>query len=258
MKKFFIFLLLLIIGLILYGRFIEPTLLKVNEYNIESKNIPETFDGAKIVHFSDLRYKDDMEIVKNVVKNINKENPDIVVFTGDLLFNKIDEDTKNKLINELSKINSKEYKYATLGELDNENAKDILDKSGFIILDNTSEYIFKESSTPLLIAGGDNITKELLDKDINIESNFKIVITHKPDNYKTIKDLDASLVLAGHSLGGDAIIPFWGPLIKRDGAKEYIDKHYKNLYVSYGIGTSKYNIRLFNTPSINVYRLNLK
>ena len=80
------------------------------------------------------------EVVK-VVKNINKENPDIVVFTGDLLFNKIDEDTKNKLINELSKINSKEYKYATLGELDNENAKDILDKSGFIILDNTSEYI---------------------------------------------------------------------------------------------------------------------
>lgn len=258
MKKFIIVLILLIVGFALYARFLEPTLLKVNEYNIESSIIPESFDGTKIAHFSDLRYKNDMNMVKKVVKNINKQDPDIVVFTGDLLFQNIDENTKTKLIEELSKITAKEYKYATIGDLDKDISKEILTSSGFIVLDNTSEYIFNGSEKPLLIAGGDNITQEILDKDIEIESNFKIALIHKPDDYKKIKDTNVSLVLAGHSLGGDVILPFWGPLFKREGAKEYIDSHFEKLYVSYGIGTSKYNIRLFNLPSINVYRINLK
>ena len=258
MKKFIIFILLVLIGLFCYARFLEPQNFKINEYQITSTSLPTSFDGTKIVHFSDVKYKDDITMLEKAVTNINKENPDIVVFTGDLLFNKISEKEKDNIIKQLTNIKSKEYKYAILGDKDGNTARDILTQSNFIILDNSSEYIFKNSETPILIAGGTDITDELLEKDITIDNDFKIALIHKPDDYEAIKDKNISLVLAGHSLGGDIIIPFWGNLIKRDGAKTYITPNYKNLYVSYGIGTSKYNMRLFNKPSINVYRLNTK
>ena len=67
-------------------------------------------------------------------------------------------------------------------------------------------------------------------------------------------------VLSGHSLGGIIKIPFYGGLIKMDGAKKYINGYYKNnktaLFISNGLGYYKFNFRLFNTPSINVYSFN--
>ena len=254
MKKFIIFILLLLIGLFCYARFLEPTLFKINEYAIESKKLPDSFDGFKIVQFSDVKYKTNQSL-DLLVENINKENADAIIFTGDLLFNKPTSKEKETIINKLKSLNAKEYKYAILGDKDGDISKNILEESGFLILDNSSEYIFKESNSPILIAGGNNITDDLLIKDETIESNFKIALIHKPDDYDKIKDKDISLVLAGHSLGGDIILPFWGSLIKKDGAKIYTSENYKNLYVSYGVGTEKYNMRLFNKPSINVYRL---
>lgn len=258
MRKFLIILLFLLVGLFLYARFIEPQELITNEYTINDKNLPESFDGLKIIHFSDVLYKDDITMLKKTVKKINNANADIVIFTGDLISKKGSKSHKDAIITELSKIKVNEYKYAILGDNDTKLSHEILEESNFIILNNTSEYIFRNGNTPIVIAGGNEITKELLDKDVSIDSTYSIVLTHKPDDYEKIKDLNPSLVLAGHSLGGELRVPLWGALIKQEGAKKYIDANYKNLYVSYGIGTSPLGMRFLNKPSINVYRLYTK
>mgnify|MGYP000677626854 CR=1 FL=1 len=85
------------------------------EYSIKDNNIPSDFDGLKIIHFSDLHYNRAINIkkVKNIVKEINLINPDIVVFTGDL----IDQDANltnedyNQLTNILNDIKAKYGKY---------------------------------------------------------------------------------------------------------------------------------------------------
>ena len=70
---------------------------------------------------------------------------------------------------------------------------------------------------------------------------------------------EVNLILAGNSLGGQINIPKIGGIIKVNGSKEYIDNYYKinntDLYVSSGVGTRKYPYRLFNHPSINLFRL---
>ena len=68
--------------------------------------------------------------------------------------------------------------------------------------------------------------------------------------------------MSGNSLNGQIRLPYMGALIKPDGSKNYYEEYYKledtNLYITGGIGTNNYPIRLFNHPSINFYRLRKK
>ena len=87
MKKFLISIILVLVvifGILIYSRFIGVTGLDTKEIVINT-NISEGYDGLKIVHFSDLHYKKVIteKRVKELVKEINKIEADIVIFTGD-------------------------------------------------------------------------------------------------------------------------------------------------------------------------------
>ena len=260
MKRFICIFILIISLLFLYAKYVEPTLLTTHEYLIKDHNLPKSFNGFKIVQFSDILYNSekDFNLINKTIEQIQKQNADIVVFTGDLVKKNINQKEKENLIEVLTKITPNLYKYAILGDQDTNEVKEILEKSKFIILDNTSKYIFNKAEEPLVITGGNKITDETLLKDKNINYNFNLALIHKPDDYDNIKD-NFNLVLAGHSLGGEIRLPFYGALIKKSGAKKYTDKFYNyensNLYISSGIGTEKTGLRFLNKPSINVDRL---
>ena len=262
MKKVFFVIVILIFCLFLYAKYISPSELEIKEYSIESTKLPEGFDGMKIVHFSDVLYQNeqDLEMLKKIVKKINNQKPDIIVYTGDFLGKKINDKTKDKLISELSKLNA-DYKYAITGDKDKKGTSDIFTYSGFTYLNNASEYIFNNDTEPILIAGGNDLSEESLLYDEDIEYHFIISLIHKPDDFDKL-DYKSTLVLAGHSLGGQIRVPFWGALIRENGAKKYTNDYYKenssSLYISYGIGLGKLNLRLFDKPSFNVYRLYTK
>ena len=57
MKKFIIFLILIISLIFLYGKYIEPNNFKIKEYSVIDTNIPESFNGYKIIHLTDLYYE---------------------------------------------------------------------------------------------------------------------------------------------------------------------------------------------------------
>ena len=127
-----------------YSTLIEPKFLIVKEYKIESKEIPESFHGLKIVHFSDINYGTTInkKQLSKIVDQINKQKPDIVIFTGNLLDANIDltETAKEDVITTLNKINCTLYKYAIYGneDLDNKDFKNIMTETNFIILNNKS------------------------------------------------------------------------------------------------------------------------
>ena len=91
MKKFIRFLLilfLLIALVVIYARYGGTEGLKTKEYTIETKDIATTFDGIKIVHFSDLHYGSSINS-KNIKKVINKINDLMCKFSS--AFDKCDE-----------------------------------------------------------------------------------------------------------------------------------------------------------------------
>ena len=252
MKKFILFLLMLVSLLVLYALFLSPNILIVNEYFIKSESLPEGFDNAKITHFSDLHYTPSNEKqLKKLANTINEQNPDIVVFTGDLTKEKLSKKYQQTLLDNLSNITAKIGKYAILGDEDSNDSKDILSQSGFVLLNDSMELIFNNDIEPITIYSG-NVEDKLLD-------NYSIYLSHKPDDVDKLTSKKPNLILAGHSLGGQIRIPYWGALIKTNGSKKYTNNHYElgesQMYISFGIGCGDLGIRVFNEPSINVYRL---
>ena len=236
--------------------------LVVREYPVYKSNLPLDFNGIKIVQFSDLHYNNTSSIstVKKLVKTINKINPDIVIFTGDLIDShyEIKSDELEEIMSELNSITATIGKYAIKGEEDKEYFNTVFNNSNFMILENTVEKIYYKSSSIDLIAVNDTYTKEDI-KGYNPES-FNVFLTHKPDlTDRIINDFSADLVFAGHSHNGQIILPLIGPLFRKEGAKKYPSSHYTinntELFVSGGIGNSGHQWRLFNHPSINFYRL---
>jgi len=258
--KILFILILIIFCFYLYGRYINPIGFKVHEVAIKDKQLPQDYHGLKIVQFSDIHYgrTTNEETLKKIVKNINDLNPDIIIFNGDL-FDKKNITTKEEelMINYLKKINAKLFKFAVIGDYDQKNLntyKAIIEKSNFILLDNTSKLVYYESSTPINFIGltnTDNI-KELYDNDY-----FNITIMHKPDQVAKLKN--TRIAFAGHSLGGQFKIPFIGGIKKIEGANTYIESYYKvnntKLYITNGLGTQDISLRFFNTPSITLYRI---
>ena len=261
-----IYFILIISILFLYSRYIEPFHLIVNEYKIESKNVPKSFDGIKIVHFSDVHYGTtvDNKYLNKIVDLINKQKPDIVVFTGDFFDKRknISEKEISNINNTLSKINSNLGNYAVNGNHDIKYLKKFEEvmNNNFTVLNNEEKLIYYKDSIPISIAGFTDARETETNYEIlNNNSNYRIVLIHEPDEYSKIKDYNFNVIMSGHSHGGQVRIPLIGKVYTPDGSKKYYDNYYKfndkEMFISYGIGTSLFDIRFNCTPSINLYRL---
>ena len=268
--KIFITIIILIILLLLYSRFIGTIGLNTKEYTIEDNNISNDFDGIKIVHFSDIHYKRIItkDRIDKIINEINLINPDIVIFTGDLIDqdSEINEDDITYLKEVLSKINAKYGKYSVIGNhdysIDIEILRSIYKESNFNLLENSYDIIYGKDNNKLYIGGISTgaFSDTVLNKMKYEEESYKIIILHEPDYTDEIISLNPNLILGGHSHNGQVNIPYLKKYFVPTGSKKYYDEHYlvnnTNLYISSGIGVSRYNFRLFNHPSINFYRIN--
>lgn len=271
-----ILLFIIIIGSIFYTytTYISTTKIGVREYRIKNNKLPQAFNGLKIIQLSDLHYGSTMTLkdVKKIVKMANDRNPDIVVFTGDLISKnyKLSSKEQEDLTKELKKLKYKLGKYTILGDEDKETISTIYNQSDFTLLNNEYDLIYKDENNPILLIGLNS-----LDKNQNIDNAYKyfkeethnsniytLTILHEPDTIDNIS-YNTDLFLAGHSHNGDIQIPILNyPIIKHDNAIKYNKEYYKlnntDIYISSGLGTNKVNIRLFCRPSINFFRISQK
>jgi len=256
----------------LYITYIGTKHLVVLERVVQNGQLPDSFRGKKIIHFSDMHYGSTFfkEDLAELVRVINKRNPDLVFFTGDLIDEDYDLSTREAeiIMKELKKIKATIGKYAVFGEEDIEMFQTIMKQSDFTVLNNEYELVYSSDSHPILVVGLGSLTT-----DRNIEHAFRyfkeenhnsdiytITLFHEPDSIDEIKtSYKTNLALAGHSHTGGIRLPFIGGLSTPDGAKKYHDAYYAlshtELYISSGLGTSNYPIRINNRPTIYFFRL---
>lgn len=261
-----------------YTSYISTTKVHVREYRITNKKIPESFNGIKIVHFSDLHYGTtiDYDNLKNIIDKINDRKPDIVVFTGDLIDDKYSISTKEqeKLTKLLNKIDATLGKYAISGDEDKDNYYTILNQSNFSIINNDYDLLYNSTDEPILLVGLDSLITDKQDiekaygyfkQEVYNSNIYTISLVHEPDSTTDmISSYNTDLILAGHSHNGTIRVPIINfPLIRHFGAKKYNQDYYKikntDLYISSGLGTdNSIGIRLFCRPTISLYRLSSK
>ena len=272
LKKTLISIISIIVIIILYATLIETKIINIKEYKVDSTILPESFHGMKIIHFSDIHYGTSINKnqLDNIVSKINKQKPDIIIFTGDLIDKNITptKEIKKEIIESLSNLECTLYKYAIYGNEDllNDSYKEIITKSNFTLLENSSTLLYYKDSTPIEITGYNpietspnyTILTNLVDNQ-DTTNYYKIVLTHEPDSVNKFINYKPNLILSGHTLGGLINIPFLKPLFLPKNTTNYYKEYYRlkdaDFYISNGLGTSGINGRLNNFPSINLYRL---
>ncbi|WP_242092611.1 metallophosphoesterase [Aestuariivivens sediminicola] len=212
---------------ILYGIYKGKYNYKVLKYTLHFEDLPEAFDGYKITQISDIHSGsfDNDDKVKYGVDLINRQNSDVILFTGDIVNNKADELQPYTTI--FNKLQAKDGLFSVLGNhdygdyvtWDSEEAKtknlDYLKKLqreiGFDLLLNESRYIERDGQRIALIgvenwgAGGFKKAGDLNKAAQHIDVNdFKILMSHDPTHWQkqVIKDpKHYHLTLSGHTHG---------------------------------------------------------
>ncbi|MDI0268108.1 metallophosphoesterase [Clostridioides difficile] len=244
----------------------------MKKYNInESGNLVKNdivkteSESIKVVQISDTQIGSfySTKNLKKVANKVNALNPDIIVFTGDL----IDYSNKNPDIDEitaiLSSMNARLGKFSVFGNHDYmyklpRYYRQIMKKSNFNLLINENKKIKLADDKYINILGVDEILNGNPDikylENKTDKNNFNLLLAHEPDLVDMFSKDSMNLVLSGHSHGGQIRIPFKGALVTPPYGRKYTKGFYEvngnHLYVSSGLGSTKLPFRFFNIPEI--------
>ena len=222
----------LVIGIMWIGCGYTRRHIEIVEETFYSEKLPESFNDYRIVQLSDLHvgsWGNDTTFIHSLVDQINSLNPDLIVFTGDLVNRETSELVP--FIDPLSGLKAKDGVYSILG---NHDYGDYVDwpspqerlannlrlagyerSMGWHLLNNESIYI-KNGNDSILLIGVENWGEPPfpeygdLKRAMNIpgdsidhrnDSKFKVLLSHNPEhwNREVSKNTNIDLTLSGHT-----------------------------------------------------------
>jgi uncharacterized protein len=261
---------------------------RVKRVTLKFPNLPASFDGFKMLQISDLHTGSftTTEPLKEAVAIINKQEADLVFFTGDLVNNLASEVQPH--IPALKEIKAKTAVYSVLGNHDyadyvrewssptakSENLvrlKQSHAEMGWQLLMNENRIIEKDGES-IAVLGVENWGSKvgfpkygrLEDAYRGTENTpFKVLLSHDPSHWDgeiNQKYADIDLTLSGHTHGMQFGVNIpglkWSPV-------QYVYKQWSGLYkkgqqylyVNTGLGFIGYPGRVGFLPEITVFEL---
>lgn len=277
-------------GSLIYGITRGKYAFRVEDEVLEFPDLPEAFDGMRIVHISDMHigsFGDSFEEVQKGFDLINSLDADYIFFTGDMVNNYADE--AEPWIERLAGLKARYGKFSILGNHDYgdyamgnlpaEKAKsqkrlfEIHAESGFRLLRNENVVLEKDGQQIRLL-GSENWGIGFhqygdLDKTMSgvNEDEFKILLSHDPTHWAehVIGKRNVALTLSGHTHGAQMGIelPQFGIKIspvslryKRWGGLYNENNQY--LYINRGFGFLAFPGRVGMPPEITLLELRRK
>ena len=254
----------------LYARFIEPRLLVTENVTIRSPNVSEAAEGLRIVQFSDVHVSDDDHRAKlsNLTAAINAQEPDILVFTGDLFdaYRNYEGDTA-PVQAAFAAMEARYGKYAVLGNHDYGTGAltvtcKLLADAGFRV--RRGDLVTLEE-LGITVTGFDDALygTSVSRMDLAGAAGFHLVLAHEPDLVDMLDTSLFDLMLSGHTHGGQVDLPFVDAIYLPRMGRHYIrglfrpggDGSRAQLYVNRGIGESLLPVRFCALPEVTVLTL---
>lgn len=269
-----------------YAIFFGRKHIQVKEFELRYTKFPKSVNELKVVQFSDFHlgsFWDIPEFVEDLVETINSQNPDIVVFTGDMVNFKAEE--IKPYLSILSKIKAKYGKFSILGNHDygyyveyKDSISERLDKEQNVLLQEACGFRVLQDEIVVLPLGYDSIeiigvefwgSKEKrqyanpkLIPEQSDQNKFRILLTHGPLYWEEFVDGKETieLSLAGHTHGGQLSIDLGlfdlNPLtwFKKSIYGMYGTNESK-LYINAGLGSNGFFGRIGAYPEVTVFKI---
>ena len=252
------------------------TALELNSHRITSDKLPSAFDGFKIAQVSDLHNTEIGEDNEKLLSMLNEATPDIIVITGDLL------DLRNTKMDIALSFSEQAIKIAPCYYItgnheayvdEYEEFKDSLIELGVVVLDDTKTEIELSGEKITLVGVGDpsfswtdneTLINDKLNELICEQDGYTILLSHRPELFKTYVKHNVDLVFSGHAHGGQFRIPFVGGVIAPN--QGLFPKYDAGIYtegkttmvVSRGIGNSIIPFRVNNRPEVVLVELSMQ
>ena len=253
------------------------TALELNTYTISSSKLPQSFDGYRIAHVSDLHNTEMGKDNEKLLAMLRDADPDMIAITGDLIDSRnTDIEVALKFVREAVKIapcyyvtGNHEARVNEYGEL-----KAGMETAGVTVLEDVRTEISMEGATITLIGVNDpsyqtdylfgdseTVMNTKLEELHTEDGEFTVLLSHRPELFDTYTDHGIDLVLSGHAHGGQFRLPFIGGLVAPNQGffPEYDAGIYTegntNMLVSRGIGNSILPFRINNRPEVILIEL---
>ena len=254
---------------------------QVREVIFSSSDLPDSFDGYRILQISDLHtgsWTGNSEALLKAMELCNGLNPDLAVFTGDLVNNFADE--VKEFMPVLSQLRAKDGVYSILGNHDyamythwsseaeyKANMDSLISQEGQMgwHMLNNDHTIIRRGNDSIALVGVENSGNPPFPNKGNLpkamqgtEGMFKVLLSHDPTHWRreVLPETDIQLMLAGHT--HDMQISLFGFSPSRFIYPEhnglYLEKR-RGLYVNIGLGYVLFPMRLGAWPEITVITL---
>lgn len=225
-KRHFYIVTVIVVLLVIWTAWSNTTV-GITHYTVASDKLPASFDHYSIVVVSDLHNAEFGENNSQLIKLIEKEKPDIIVITGDLVdSNKTNIDIAQKLVGTLTGIAPCYYvtgnHEAWLGEQYQELESILLDEGVAILHDRAVQLI--KNTESIQLAGLDDpdftgrapLQQSMIKTKINnmnLTDNYCVLLSHRPEAFEDYVSENIDLVLSGHAHGGQFRLPIIGGIV---------------------------------------------
>jgi uncharacterized protein len=266
-------------GLALYSGAIERHWVEESRRDIFLSGLPEAFDGFRVAHISDIHMDEFTEplYLRDVVRRINRMNPDAVFLTGDYVTHGIGSrkyaiGAAWQCANVLNELHCRQ-RFAALGNHDvmvgDIQVAEALNANGIHALVN-SYLPIERGGSRFWIAGVHDPVMCRQDPEAAIPPSIRnvphepvILLSHAPDYADQLLNLPpgqaVSLMLSGHTHGGQIRMPFLHPIYLPGLGYKYLEGWFQlgrmQLYVNRGIGAVGLPFRFNCPPEISLHTL---
>jgi predicted MPP superfamily phosphohydrolase len=267
-----------LVGTFGYALAIEPRHLRVQRRTLALRDLPPQLAGLRLVQVSDVHHGPwlSLDYVRHVVKATNALNPDIILLTGDYVYESW------RYVDPVAEVLAGlRSRVATVGVLGNhdwyEGGRRVLQafgKNNLPLIDNSRVFIRPDRTAAsragegLCIAGVGDLWEGAPNYHAALgnlpRAMPRLLLSHNPDAAEDQRLLTGNyridLMISGHTHGGQVWIPGAGtPIVPSRYGQKYASGMVKgpgcDVFISKGVGVSGLPVRIGVAPEVVVFDL---
>ncbi len=261
-----------------YSLLLEPGQIRITRRTFPIRDLPPELEGLRLAQVSDVHHGPwlSLERVREVVRRTNALEPDVILLTGDYVY-----ESAGYIDPAIAALSELKAKIGIVGVLGNHDwwdrgrpMKSAFARYGLPLIDNARVILTRgrslvpEAAEGLCLAGVGDLWEDIPNYDAaltGLPANMpRLLLAHNPDCAEDPKFLAGhhrvDLMISGHTHGGQVRIPGIGtPILPSRYGQKYASGLVQGpgcpVFISRGIGLSGLPIRFGVPPEIVVMEL---